>query len=165
MLLTCTTWDIDPTTTEFIARALDSALADGAGLEQLLSSLPASPQAVGFSTIAALAARIFESISPDDADATLGTLAEELADKVCHVFDMTDTLDIEDMRFVANLLAADFAPVDTADEVLGELGRERVVSLLVLLLGGLSLMISAADGIPGGDPVRVAALTQDQVAN
>lgn len=163
MLLTCATWDVDIDTAESIAGALDLALIDGTGLEQLLPAIAASRQAVSFSTVAALSARVFESISPDDSNDTLGKLSEDLAAKVCNVFDMTDMTDVEDMKFVANLLAADFAPVEKADDVLKELGRERIVSLLLLLLGGLSLMISEADGVLGGDPVRVATRMQDSV--
>lgn len=163
MLLTCATWDVDLNTAESIAAALDLALIDGTGLERLLPAIATSQQAVSFSTVAALSARIFESISPDNSNDTLGKLSEGLATKVCNVFDMTDTADVEDMQFVAHLLAADFAPVEKADDVLEELGRDRIVSLLLLLLGGLSLMISEADGVLGGDPVRVAARMQDSV--
>lgn len=165
MLLTCATWDIDLKTAESIALALDDAVMDGTGTEQLLLAISSVSNATGFSTTAALAARLFEDISPDDVDDTLGMLSEELAEKVCYVFDMTDELDIQDMKFVANLLAADFAPEEHAGETLDELGRERILSLLVLFLSGVSLMLAAADDVPGGDPVRDASRTHEAAAN
>ena len=165
MLLTCATWDIDLKTAESIAHALDEAVVDGAGAERLLPAISSVAHGNGFSTIAALAARLFEEISPDDADDTVGMLAEELAEKVCYVFDMTDELDIQDMKFVANLLASDFAPEEHAGEILEELGQERTLSLLALFLSGMSLMLATADDMPGGDPVRDAARMHESAAN
>ena len=165
MLLTCSTWDIDLKTAESIAQALDVAVVDGVGSGQLLPAISSEANATGFSTIAALAARLFEDISPDDTDDTLGMLSEELAEKVCYVFEMTDEIDIQDMKFVANLLAADFAPEEEAGETLEELGRERVLALLVLFLSGMSLMLAAADDMSGGDPVRDAARMHEAAAS
>ena len=165
MLLTCATWDIDLNTAESIAHALDTAVMDGTGTERLLPAISSASNATGFSTVAALAARLFEDISPDDADDTLGMLSEELAEKVCYVFDMTDELDIQDMKFVAHLLAADFAPEGHTGGALEELGRERILSLLVLFLSGVSLMLAAADDVPGGDPVRDASRMHESAAN
>ena len=78
---------------------------------------------------------------------------------------MTDELDIQDMKFVAHLLAADFAPEQQAGETLEELGQGRALSLLALFLSGMSLMLATADDMPGGDPVRDAVRMNESAAN